>query len=104
MVAEPVRRDEFEQALEVLQHLVDAQRAQKDVTDLLAARLDVLDGKVDALEARLDALDAKVDALDAKFTARLDGQDRRLDAMDGKLDALRRDVAEILRRLPEPPG
>ena len=104
MVAEPVRRDEFDQALGVLQHLVDAQRAQKDVTDLLAARLDVL-------EAKVDALDRKVDALDAKFTARLDGQDRRLDAMerrletmDGKLDALRRDVAAILERLPEPPA
>ena len=82
MVAEPIRRDEFEG----LQGAILA--ALQDQTDHLIAQ----DGKLDALrgdmDGKIDTLRGDMDRQFAEVADRLDGQDRRLAAMDGKLDTI----------------
>ncbi len=83
-----------------LYELVDDFRAE------VRARFDQVDARLDQHGARLDQHSARLDQHDARFDridARFDQHDARFDQHDVRFDRIDGTLAEVLRRLPEPP-
>jgi tetrahydromethanopterin S-methyltransferase subunit G len=56
--------------------------------------------RFDKIDERLDGMHGRLDDADGRF----DGVDERLDGMDRRFDEINGTLAEVLRRLPEPPA
>ena len=110
MVAEPIRRDEFEDVLRdvrtVLQaqqdHIVSLDGLVRAIDEKLDRQFAGLTDRLDGLEQRFDGLEQRFDGLERRFDGleqRFDGLERRFDGLERRFDGLERQMEEGFREI-----